>query len=341
MDTPDSDLFQLLGLVPGASSSEVRFAFRKLAMQWHPDRNSDPYATDYFKRLRAAHDSLLADIGEHDTPRAGGGRTSTSDKKARRTRPQRPRAGDRHETLTVELEDAFIGCAKEVFITDEVPCPDCDGQGVIVLSRGVFCTACHGSGRLRTATGLETCNACDGRGFCYRAECPCCAGCGGLAEPRPVVLQVPAGSRGGDVLRVPGAGESAAGMDDGDLLVTIRIAPHPLYRIEGQDLVMRRPVGALRMLIGGEIVLPHPRGRLRLTMTAGPAREREWRLEGAGWPGNATHNAGALRVELHPVLPERLDAELHDLLAPLVAAVERRGDVCQSEVAAWEARWLP
>jgi molecular chaperone DnaJ len=159
-------------------------------------------------------------------------------------------------------------------------------------------------------------------------------------EGHSVALQVPAGTCDGDVLRIAGAGESAEGLDDGDLLVTIRIAPHPLFRIDGRDLVMRRPVGALRMLLGGEIVLPHPRGRLRLTMSAGPARDREWRLDGAGWPANDEHKAGSLRVELHPVLPENLDADLHALLLPLVAAIERQGDDCQSEVAAWEARWL-
>lgn len=343
MNGPDPDLFHLLGLASGASSAEVKSAFRKLAMQWHPDRNQDPAAGDYFKRLRAAHDSLLIDIDRQAAADGDEGDNATPSSSATRaSKRARPRAADRCEALEVELEDAFMGCSKTVLIDQGGPCSECEGQGSVVLTRGRFCPDCHGSGRLRSATGLETCDGCGGRGFCYRTDCDVCAGRGRSVERRPVAVAVPAGTCDGDVIRVTGAGECEDGKDAGDLLVTLRVLPHALYRLEGRDLVMTRPVGALRMLLGGEIVLPHPRGRLRLAMSPGPACRREWRLEGAGWPAPDKQGvAGALRVELHPVMPENLTSDqLRKLLTPLAEAIERQSDACQSEVAAWEARWL-
>lgn len=331
---PHHDAFHLLGLVPGASSAEIKRAFRRLAMQWHPDRNRDPLAPDRFKQLREAYESLQADIAvESDDQAEPGAPSADAD-------PPRRRAADRRQTLEIALEEAFLGCERQIWLEQEAPCLDCAGEGFHVLLHGRLCVDCHGSGRLRTASGLQSCGACLGRGYRYRAECETCSGSGRIVGREPMLVRVPAGSRDGSELRVTGAGERVDGLDDGDLLVTVRIAAHPLYRIDDRDLVIRRPVGALRMLLGGEIVVPHPRGRLSLELTAGPVRRREWRLDGAGWPANDTGAPGALRVELHPVWPECLTPELQELLGPLVEAIERGSAEFEPEVAAWKARWL-
>lgn len=320
-----ADPHHLLGLEPGATAAEIKRAFRRLAMHWHPDRNRDPQAVEHFKLVRAAYEQLLAGL---ETVQA-----------AVEAQPApRSRAADRHQTLEITIEEAFCGATREVWVGRAQPCEDCLGTGWLTLAHGRLCGECHGSGRVRRACGLERCAACEGRGYRHRVECEQCQGSGRRLESQAYSLQVPAGSEDGVVLRLGGAGEPAGeGQQPGDLLVTLRIAPHPLFRTEGRDVLLQRPIGALRMLLGGEILLPHPSGTRRFELPAGPISAREIRLPGAGWPARGNKPAGDLRVMLQPVMPRALDPAL---LAPLVAAIEADPALYQPVVDAWERQWL-
>lgn len=334
---------RLLGLSAGASDLDIKRAFRRLAMKWHPDRNSAPESAETFRRLRAAHDSLLgyrsgdSELRDEETAAEYTTAENSADDRARRSSPRAP---NREIDFEVSVEEAFLGCIRPVRVEEASPCPDCDGRGSKPSPRGHLCVDCHGSGRLRVADGLKPCEACDGKGYRYRVTCPSCDGLGRAIAAREVEVVIPGGSRDADVLRVEGEGATADGLANGDLLITVRVAPHALYRIVGNDLVLERPVGALRMLLGGRIRIPHPKGDFTLVLEAGPAVCREWCIRGEGWPERGGIEAGDLRIRLVPVMPRELDPSLRDILAPIADLIDKRAAQFEPEVHAWESRWL-
>ena len=152
-----SDPHALLGLPAGASAQQIKRAFRKLAMQWHPDRNPDPAAAEQFRRLRDAHDRLLATL-------LGDAADATyEDKTAAHAPPQR--GADRWQTLEISIEESVSGALRTVEVERRSPCTQCGGSGIEKLSVSRLCTPCRGSGRVRGPAGLERCPDCEGRGY--------------------------------------------------------------------------------------------------------------------------------------------------------------------------------
>lgn len=329
------DAHALLGLQTGASTQQIKRAFRKLAMQWHPDRNADPAAAEHFRRLREAHDNLLAALVE------GAGRPPCGDDD---TTPQPPpeRGADRWQTLAITIGESFAGALRAVEVPCRVACARCGGGGVERLNVSRLCPSCRGTGRLRGPSGPARCIDCEGRG--YRATCPCSA-CGGSGEQttaRVLEVRVPPGVVDDDELRLAGEGEPhpEPGRPHGDLRLRIRLTPHPLFRREGRDLVLRRPVSALRLLIGGTIRVPHPTGVRSLCIEPGLAHPRTMRIAGAGFPARAARPAGDLVVEFEPQLPQAPDAALHELIDQLDRALAAGAEHHFPELARWEADWL-
>ncbi|TAH50399.1 MAG: J domain-containing protein [Betaproteobacteria bacterium] len=333
-----NDAYTLLGLNPGVAQKDIKRAFRRLAMQWHPDRNPDPAALERFRSLRAAYEYLLAD-GDNgsdvDADAPGPGPSAGTESP--------PRGADRRQDLSLTIEEAWLGCEKSVRIGHEAECGTCSGTGQEVLAHTRLCTACHGSGRVRVAGGLHRCETCAGRGYSTRRTCTACEGSGRAEAWRTLAVKVPPGLLSGDELRVAGAGEPSPDPKgpNGDLRLRISIATHDLYRLEGRDLKLSRPVSALRMLAGGDIAIPLPGGSLNLHVEAGNATPREVRVEGAGFPAGRGQPAGALVVEVLPVWPEACDKDQQRLFDELDAALSRRTKRHFPEVADWESQWLP
>ncbi len=321
------DAHTLLGLAPGSGADEIKRAFRRLAMRWHPDRNAAPEAAEQFRRLRAAYESLLA-AGEEPPPDAAA--------------PAGARGADRHEEIVLTVEEAFAGGDKTFDLAVEAVCTACDGAGEQALVHSRLCTACHGSGRLREHGRLARCGRCDGRGYVRVESCAACTGTGRVRTAHPVAVAVPAGVLDGDELRVTGEGHpdlDGTGRP-GDLRLTVRIAPHGLFRLAGRDLRLRRPVSALRMLLGGRLRVPVPGGVREIALAAGAASARVLRIDGAGMPGRHGEPAGALMVELEPVLPAAADGRVRTLVEALEAALAADGDAHWPELAEWERTWL-
>lgn len=334
------DAHELLGLAPGASAHDVKRAFRRLAMRWHPDRNPDPRAQEHFKALRAAYETLLDTLttatGNDDAPTAGDDEAKPADD----DRAGTPRGADRHHDLTLTIEAAFHGGERTVEIDDEGECAACEGSGEEVLRHTRLCAHCHGTGRVHGRNGLVTCKHCAGRGYLTRQACPNCHGSGRQRTLRPVIVHLPAGLLDGDEIRVTGAGDPVSGAAPGDLVLHIRHLPHALYRLDGRNLVLERPVSALRMLAGGELAVPLPGGTRTLRLEAGAATARALRVAGAGFPGRKGQAAGDLIVQLVPTLPQALNAEMRELLKRLDTLVAADHSRHLPDVALWEARWL-
>lgn len=334
------DAYTLLGVAPGVDAPALKRAFRKLAMRWHPDRNGDPAAVEHFTRLRLAYQSLL------DALEAQPEETHEPDPQPEAPpepeRPARKRGTDRRQELSLSVEEACLGCDRIVDLIDEAVCETCDGGGVETLLNSRLCGHCHGTGRLRAKGRTTACTDCDGRGYLKRQACSECGGSGRGRVLRRLLAHVPPGMGNGDELRLEGEGMAHEEVDGvrGDLRLRIAIAPHPLYTLEGRDLIITRPVSALRMLIGGTIEVPVPGGARRLELQPGSAKRRELRIEGAGLPGRRGRPAGALIVRLEPVLPESDDERVRELA--LLLERELASDLARHlpEVAGWEGRWL-
>lgn len=331
------DAYTLLGVSPGVDQRELKRAYRRMAMRWHPDRNADPDAPEQFKALRTAYESLVATVG---TPVADdAGAQARADAHAE---PAPPRGADRRMDLSLSVEEAFLGCTKEVVLAREVVCERCSGSGVEALPVSRLCEPCRGSGRLRDADGLARCHSCGGRGYRSTQPCSACAGSGCQQGGRTISVGVPAGLVDGDELRLAGEGEpcsDARGLP-GDLRLRIVLAPHPIFRRDRRNLLVQRPVSALRMLIGGELRVPYPGGSRSIVVQPGVAHARSVNVAGAGFPPTRGRPAGDLIVELVPHLPQEPNARVRSLIEQLDAELARDVPRHLPELARWEAVWL-
>ena len=193
----NSDHHSILGVAPGASPAEVKRAYRRLAMRWHPDRNTDPAATEHFKRIRAAYEQLVA----VDAPAEA--KTAEAEPEPEpETEEAVAKAADIRLNLEISLEEAAAGCRRTIDYTRGKACPTCDGSGEAGMTRTRFCEACHGSGRVHDARRvLVSCAACVGRGFFSERICPDCGGSGRETASVSLEIRVPPGMLPGDELR--------------------------------------------------------------------------------------------------------------------------------------------
>lgn len=330
-----TDYHAILGVAPDASPAEVKRAYRRLAMRWHPDRNDDPAAAERFRQIRAAYEELVAvDAPDEAKTEDTGPEPAPEETVAR--------AADIRLNLEISLEEAAAGCRRTIDYARGKPCPTCDGSGEAGMTRTRFCGACHGSGRVRDARRvLVSCADCVGRGFFSERICPDCGGSGRESAAVSLEIRVPPGMLPGDELRLAGQGEAAGdGMAAGDLFLTVVIRSHPLFQLRGRDLHFTMPVSALALLAGGEIELPGLAGGLRAVLDGGAATARELRLPGKGYPGRGKHPAGDLVVDLQPVFPSTLNARQRKLLLQANAALLDDAAATLPEIAAWNREHL-
>lgn len=327
--------YVILGVPQHASLAEIKRAYRRLAMRWHPDRNSNPEATERFKQIRGAYDALLAVDGQN-----GPETTSPPEPTPEPTpEPRMPKAADIRLNLEINLQEAASGCRKAIVYTRGSPCSTCHGSGESGMPRTRFCEYCHGSGRVHDAKRvLKPCRACTGRGFFTERTCRDCAGSGRDTVSVSLEVLVPAGMLPGDELRVGGQGEPASeGFQAGDLYLTIIISWHALFALRGRDLCLKMPVSALLMLAGGEIELPSLTGIQMHQLSASQPESCELRLVGKGYPGRGKNAPGDLVVQLQPVFPQKINARQRKLLLQANASFLEDVADCFPEIAAWRA----
>jgi molecular chaperone DnaJ len=325
------DPFAALGLHRSASLEDVKRAYRRLAMRWHPDRNASTTAENEFKRIKAAYE-LIIDPQRYTQWQQTGETAGTTD--------DAPPGDDLTQTLILTLEEAAHGCAKSVDLTRSSHCASCHGSGKVQHAHSVPCTQCNGIGRVRGDNrGTCLCEGCAGRGYLRETDCSECAGSGWRKKMRTLSVKVPPGILHGERLRLARQarhgpdGEGAAG----DLYLEIRLAGHDLFELQQRDLHCTVPVSIFRLLCGGEVEVPTLEGSCGFAIQPYPAHGLEYRLSARGFPKKHGRGAGDLFVHLRPVYPQDFSAKDRALLdrldATLSADLERAPDL-----AAWAER---
>ena len=343
-----TDFYDLLGVPKNASEQEIKSAYRKLALKFHPDRNpGDKQAEEKFKEAAEAY-SVLQDpekrqrydaYGHAGLAGAAGGAgfdpAAFSDfgdilgdffgfGDAFGRRRSGPRRGaDLRYNLDLSFEEAAFGTETHIRIPRSEPCGSCGGSGNAQGSSPQTCSACNGAGQVTFAQGFfsvaRTCGRCRGAGRIITHPCKECHGEGQLARERKIQIKIPGGVDTGSQLRVSGEGEmGAAGGPPGDLYVVIRAQEHSFFRRDGANLFCEMPVAFTQAALGATIEVPTPDGaKAKVAVPEGTQSGATFRVRGHGVTHLGARGRGDLHVSVRVIVPTKLSAEQRKLLEQL------------------------
>lgn len=343
------DYYEVLGLAQEASGDDIRRAYRKAALQHHPDRNPDnPEAEALFKEATEAYSVLSDDdkrarydrfghAGVSGQPGVDFSGTGMSDIFSQfqdifgdffggfsgRGRRGPPRGQDVGVRVQLELREAMEGVKREVEVQGQVHCDTCQGTGAEPGTSPERCGHCHGTGQVGTQRGFimfsTTCPACRGEGSRIAHPCGDCSGSGVVDKERRVVVTVPAGIDAGQRLRVPGQGMPApAGGVPGDLYVEVELEEHPLFKRDGFDLVAKDEVSFAMAALGGTINLELPDGNaVEAAVKPGTQPGTVVTIRGRGLPRLDRSGRGNVHIIVSVYVPKRLSKRAKKLLQEL------------------------
>jgi molecular chaperone DnaJ len=337
--------YEILGVQRTVNDDELKSAFRKLALKWHPDRNrGDASSEARFKEINEAYE-ILKDpekrtaydrFGHAAFEQAGlGGApgfgadfgSSLSDLfdgifgmgGGSGTRAER--AADLRYNMEITLEEAFAGKTAKLRLPTSVSCEACSGMGAKVGTRPKACPDCGGAGRIRYAQGLftleRTCAACQGGGRVIDNPCPTCLGAGRVTRERTLSVNIPPGVEDGTRIRLAGEGEAGVrGGPAGDLYIFLSIASHAFFQRDGADVHCRVPISIVQAALGGEFEVPTIEGgKTRVKVPEGTQSGRRFRLRGKGMPVLRSRQTGDMYVEVVVETPQKLTKRQRELLS--------------------------
>jgi molecular chaperone DnaJ len=341
------DYYATLGVNRDAGADDIKKAYRKRAMECHPDRHAgDKQAEARFKELNEAYDVLKDDqkraaydrFGHAAFEQSGGGRPGGFEFGAgglgdifdqmfgefmgRRGGGGRPRAGnDLRQAVEIDLEQAFSGTTAQLRVPTRVSCDACAGTGSADKSRfGEMCATCGGAGRVRAQQGFfvveRTCLTCGGSGRVIRNPCKVCHGHGTVARERTLQVQIPAGVEDGNRIRLGGEGEAGPqGAPPGDLYVHVAVRPHPIFQRDGANIFCRVPIRMTQAALGDEIEVPVIDGS-RAKVKVPPATQSgdQFRLRGKGFSVLRSAARGDMFIQVAVETPRHLSRRQRELL---------------------------
>lgn len=339
------DYYELLGIDRGASETEIKKAYRKMAMKYHPDRNpDDKKAEEQFKEVqkayailsdpqkRAAYDQfghagvdggaghggfggfsggfgdVFGDIFENIFSQQGQGRQSRAQ-----------RGSDLQLTVQLTLEEAAQGKQIEITVPRHIGCGTCDATGAKKGSKPKSCETCNGVGQVRMQQGFfsiqQTCPSCQGVGQVVTEPCTSCHGSGRVRENKKLTVKIPAGVDTSDRVRLGGEGEAGAyGGPSGDLYVQVSIKPHAIFQRHDRDLLCEVPINYATATLGGQIEVPTLEGRVTLKIPPETQTGKSFRLRGKGVQSARSHSKGDLLCKVVVETPVQLDKKQKELL---------------------------
>jgi molecular chaperone DnaJ len=338
------DYYEVLGVERSVGEEEIKKAYRKLAVKYHPDKNpGDKTAEEKFKELgeayevlcdaqkraaydqygHAAFDRRAAGFGRaggfHDPFEVfrevfGGGSIFEDLFGGSQRDPSQPQRGDdlRYD-LELSFEEAAHGCEKEITVTKPERCDICQGSGAEAGSRARTCPTCGGRGQVITSRGIfsiaQTCPNCQGAGRVIDKPCKACRGNGRRERTSKITLRIPAGVDTGSRLRSSGNGEAGwRGGPSGDLYVILHVRPHEIFQRDGDDLLCEVPVSFVQAALGDEIEVPTLEGKASIKVPAGTQPGTMFRLKGKGVKNIQGYGHGDLHVRIAVEVPTQLSA---------------------------------
>ena len=340
------DYYETLGVARGASDDELKKAYRKLAMQYHPDRNpGDAEAEKKFKELNEAYGVLkdsktraAYDRFGHagvDGAAAGGGAgpggfdftgfadifdEMFGDIMGGARRGGAPSGADLRYNMEITLEEAYHGKEAQIRVPTWVGCESCDGSGAEPGSKPITCNTCNGRGRVRMQQGIfsieRACPACGGQGQVIETPCKACEGAGRIHREKTLQVNIPAGVEDGTRIRLSGEGEAGRrGGPPRDLYIFLSVAPHRFFQREGPNLFCRVPVPMTTAALGGAVEVPTLEGgRAKVTIPEGTQAGTQFRLRGKGMPVLRSKSMGDLYIQVNVEVPVEITKRQRELL---------------------------
>ena len=351
-----ADYYQTLGVDRSASPEDLKKAYRKLAMQFHPDRNAgDKAAEQKFKDLSEAYDVLkdeqkraAYDRFGHAAFEANGGAGpgahpgfdfsagfadifdemfgEFTGNRRRGGQTAAARGSDMRFNLEISLEEAFKGSQAKVRVPSSVQCDHCHGTGSEGGSQPATCETCHGHGRVRAQQGFftieRTCPTCQGVGKVIKDPCRVCHGQGRVAREKTLSVAIPPGVEDGTRIRLANEGEAGLrGAPPGDLYIFLSIRPHPILRRDGANIHCRVPIPMVTASMGGTVEVPTIEGvRARVNVPAGTQNGHQFRLRGKGMSVLRSSQRGDMYVEAVVETPVNLSKRQRELMREFEAA---------------------
>ncbi|MCB9958930.1 MAG: molecular chaperone DnaJ [Rhodospirillaceae bacterium] len=344
------DFYEVLGVARGASADELKRAYRKLAMKYHPDRNpGDESAEHKFKEISEAYDVLKDEqkraaydrfghaafeqgMGGPGAGQAGGfdfagGFADIFDEMfgefvgGRRGAPRGARRGaDLRYNMEISLEEAYRGKHATIQVPTSDTCETCSGSGCKPGTQPVTCPTCNGAGQVRVQQSFftiqRTCHTCGGTGRTIKDPCTTCGGQGRVRKEKTLEFDVPPGSEDGMRIRLSGKGEAGArGAAPGDLYVFLTVAPHRLFQRDGADIYCKAPIPITTAALGGNMEVPTIDGATaRVSIPEGTQSGAQFRLRGKGMSILRSGSRGDMYVQVQVETPRNLTRRQRELL---------------------------
>lgn len=363
------DYYEVLGVSRDVNEADLKKAYRRLAMKYHPDRNQDnDDAEARFKEAKEAYDVLsnaqkraaydqFGHAGVDPSAGAGGGGFGGDPFSdifgdvfgdifggGRRGGGSRVRRGsDLRYNLELSLEDAVAGTSVNIRVPTLVACETCDGSGARKGTSASTCSTCGGVGQVRMQQGFfsvqQTCPNCRGQGTTITDPCPDCHGQGRIQQHKTLSVKVPAGVDNGDRIRLAGEGEAGEhGGPSGDLYVQIQVKPHPIFRREENDLMCEMPISIGTAALGGELEVPTLNGRLKLKIPAETQSGKVFRMRGKGVKSVRGGMTGDLLCRVNIETPVNLNGRQKELLREFEQSIQGAGEHHSPQSASWMDR---
>jgi molecular chaperone DnaJ len=345
------DFYLVLGLGREATVGDIKRAYRRLARRYHPDINpGDRLAATQFRQIAEAYETLSdpdrrrqydtgTGIGGPEEPRIYGfegfdfsvsahGNTASTfgelfaevfrQRAETQTTGEPERGADLHQVVALSFEEAMIGGQRSLTVTRLHPCSVCEGAGWLRTAER-RCHQCQGAGVLKSARGhmvfSKPCDGCHGSGLQSATACMSCGGQQFERRTGTLTMALPAGLEDGAQVRIPGKGHAGPNNGDpGDVFLTVRVEPHPVFRREGDDLHVVVPIAIHEAALGAKLDVPALDGRARLRVPPGTQSGQRFRLRERGVPSARTGRRGDLVAEVRLVLPRLLDERSKELL---------------------------